>query len=113
MAMVAGITHYDGSLSIDLYPSTPKSGVVDFPDAREWPFDFNYDDEKLARDEHEFLGLFVLDVSLITDKWLAELDKVALPRVDVPEAGLFDATISDVLRWARKTYPSRHARASA
>jgi hypothetical protein len=71
--------------------------VVNFPDAREWPFDFNHDDEKLARGEHEFLGLFVLDVSLITDKWLAELDKLALPRVDVPEAGLFDAIMSDVL----------------
>ena len=96
MAIVTGITHYDGSASIDLYPSTPKSGVMDFPDARQWPLDFNYD-EKLARGEHEFLGLFVLDVSLITDKWLAELDKLALPRVDVPEAGLFDAIMSDVL----------------
>ncbi len=113
MAIAASIMHYDGSVAVDLYPSAPKAGVVDFPDAREWPFEFNYDDEKLTRGEHEFLGIYVLDVSLITDDWLAELDKLALPRVDVPEAGLFDATIADALRWARKTYPGRYTRASA
>lgn len=84
------------------------------PDNRDWPFDFSYDDAKFVLGEREFLGIEVLDVSFITDYWLAELDKVeGVPRVDVPEAGLFDVTISDVLRWARQTYPSRYSSATA
>jgi hypothetical protein len=113
MAVIAGIIHYDGFVSVDLYPDKQKAGVVSSPDDRSWPFDFDYDDEKLAHGEREFVGIEVLDVSLITDYWLSELDKVDLPRVDVPEAHLFDVTISDVLRWARQTYPSRYSSATA
>lgn len=36
--------------------------------------------------------------------WLAEIDKLDLPRLDV--------TLGDVLRWARATFPSRRTRAS-
>lgn len=114
MAVIAGIIHYDGFVSVDVNPGVQKAGVVSSPDGRDWPFDFDYDDEKLARGEREFVGIEVLDVSFITDYWLAELDKVeGLPRVDIPEAGLFDVTISDVLRWARQTYPSRYSNVTA
>ncbi|MBA2454220.1 MAG: hypothetical protein H0V47_13705 [Chloroflexia bacterium] len=113
MAIVAGIYYDDGLVAVDVYPGVPKAGVMSFPDERSWPFDFNYDDWKLADGEREFLGIVVLDVSLITDYWLAELDKVDLPRVNVPESGLFDVTIADVLRWARQTYPSRYSSATA
>lgn len=113
MAIAAGIYHDDGLIAVDLYPGVPKAGVVHLPDDRDWPFDFSYDDDKFADGELEFLGIEVLDVSFITDYWLAELDKVdGLPRVDVPEAGLFDVTISDVLRWTRQTYPSRYSSAT-
>jgi hypothetical protein len=113
MAVAAGITHYDGFVSVELFPGVQKAGVVSMPDKRDWPFEFDYDDEKLAAGEREFLGIEVLDVSLITDYWLAELDKLDLPRVDVPEAGLTDASIADVLRWARETFPSRYTSATA
>lgn len=113
MAIKTTIYHDDGLVAVDLFPGTPKAGIVDFPDDRVWPFDFNYDDEKLARGEREFLGIEVLDVSLITDEWLAELERLDLPRVDVPEAGLADATVAGVLRWARQTYPSRYTGATA
>ena len=113
MAVKAKLTHYDGFISLELYPGVPKAAISSAPDDRSWPFDFDYDDKKFARGEHEFLGIEVLDVSLITDYWLAELDKIDLPRVDVPEANLVDAKISDVLRWARETYPSRYSSATA
>lgn len=114
MAVTAEMYHYDGFVAINLLdPSLPHADVVSHPDDRDWPFDFSYDDEKFARGEREFLGIEVLDVSFITDYWLGELDKVDLPRVDVPEAGLVDVTISDVLRWARQTYSSRYSSVTA
>lgn len=113
MAIKAGIRQYDGWVSVELYPGVPKAGVVSYPDERDWPFDFDYEDAKLAAGEYEFLGIEVLDVSLITDYWLTELGKLDLPRVDVSEAGLFNVSIADVLRWARETYPSRYSSATA
>lgn len=113
MAITAGIYHDDGLVAFDLHPGVPKAAIVDYPDGRDWPFEFYYDDEAFGVGEREFLGIEVLDVSFITDYWLSELDKIDLPRVDVPEAGLFDVTISDVLRWARETYPSRYSSATA
>lgn len=83
------------------------------PDGRVWPFDFYWDLEEFRRGVRELAGIEVSDVSLITDDWLIELDKLALPRVDVAEAGLYDATISDVLNWVRQTYSSRLATANA
>lgn len=114
MAITAEISAFEGFFALNLVdPPLPHADILDAPDDRHWPFDFSYDDEKFARGEREFLGIEVLDVSLITDYWLGELDKLDLPRVDVPEAGLFDVTIADVLRWARETYPSRYTSATA
>lgn len=112
MAVEASIYHDDGLVAVELYPDVQKAGVVSMPDERDWPFYFDYDDEKLATGEREFLGIEVLDVSLITDEWLAELEKLDLPRVDVAEAGLTDVSIADVLRWARDTFPSRYTKAT-
>lgn len=102
------VYHDDGFVAITLYPGSERNDVGSSPDDRAWPFDFYYDADKLARGEREFLGIEVLDVSLITDEWLAELERLDLPRVDVPEADL-----ADVLRWARQTYPSRYTGATA
>lgn len=112
MALTGRITTYEGFFAIRIVDRNYRAGVGDFPDDRDWPFDFFYEDEKLARGEYELVGIEVLDVSLITEEWLAEMEKLDLPRVDVPEADLFDATLADVLRWARKTYPSRYEQAA-
>jgi hypothetical protein len=112
MALKTRITSHDGFVAIRLVERNIQSGVADFPDERTWPFDFFYDDEKLVRGVRELVGIEVLDVSLVTEDWLAELDELDLPRVDVPEADLFDSLISDVLRWARETYPSRNEQAT-
>src|SRR5690554_4626600 len=99
MALKSRISAYEGFFAIHFVERNYGAGVGDFPDDRMWPFDFFYEDEKLARGEYELVGVEVLDVSLITDEWLAEMEKLDLPRVDVPEAGLIDATLLDVLRW--------------
>lgn len=112
MAMKAETTYFEGFFAVRLSDRNYRAGIGDMPDERLWPFDFFYDDDKLARDEYELVGVEVLDVSLITEDWLAEMEKLDLPRVDVPEAHLEDATIADVLRWARRTYPSRYEQAT-
>jgi hypothetical protein len=112
MALNAETTYYEGFFAVHILDRNYPSGIGDYPDDRDWPFDFFYEDEKLAAGEYELVGIEVLDVSLITDEWLAELEKLDLPRIDVPEANLTDATFADVLRWARRTYPSRYRQAA-
>lgn len=112
MALRAATTYFEGFFAVRIIDRNYGAGVGDDPDERFWPFDFFYEDEKLARGEYELVGIEVLDVSLITEEWLAEMEKLDLPRVDVPEADLSDATLADVLRWARKTYPSRYEQAT-
>lgn len=113
MANRADLTFSNGLIFLDLSPDSRRARVASDPDDRNWPFYFYYDDEKLARGEKALVALEVLDVSNITDDWLSNLDALDLPRVDVPNAGLFDVTIADVLRWARETYPSRYTSATA
>lgn len=114
MAIKTALSHFDGFFAVHLTePPLPHADVLDYPDDRAWPFEFSYADAKFAAGEREFLGIEVLDTSNITDYWLAELDKLDLPRVDVPEAGLTDVSIADVLRWARETFPSRYSSATA
>src|SRR5690606_39017077 len=99
----------DGYFAISLYPGDGREWVGDDPDARAWPFYFSWDAEKLEHGEYDLGGIMVPDVRRITDEWLAELDKLDLPRIDLPEAGLFDVMVSDALRWARQTFPSRYS----
>lgn len=113
MAVKAEIFHHDGWFALGLYPGEEREWVGDEPDSRRWPFYFAWDAKKLEEGVYELGGIEVLDVSLITDEWLAALDELDLPRVEVPEGRLFNASISDVLRWARTTYPSRYSAASA
>jgi hypothetical protein len=112
MALRAETRSYEGFFAVRITDRRYSAGVGSYPDDRDWPFDFFYDDEKLANGEHELVGIEVLDVSLITDECLVELEKLDLPRIDVPEANLKDASFADVLRWARKTYPSRYEQAA-
>lgn len=113
MAVKAEVFQHDGWFAVGLYPDEQREWTSDVPDDRQWPFYFQWDAKKLEADIYDFGGIEVLDVSHITDEWLAALDKLHLPRVDVAEAGLSEASISDVLRWARVTYPSRYSTASA
>lgn len=113
MILEANLYHDTNMFSIDLYPDEDREWVSDVPDERDWPFDFDWDAQKLERGEYALGGIRIGDVRLITDYWLDELDTLDLPRVDVPTADLFDVAISDVFRWARRTYPSKYATSAA
>lgn len=113
MAIIASLYHDDGQVIFDLYLDQYRDRVADDPDERNWPFWIYWDAPKLDKGEREFLGIEALDVSHITDYWLTQLEKLNLPRINVPEANLYDVTVADALRWARQTYPSRYAKATS
>ena len=109
MIVTAHLYVDDPLVSLDLYPDMQKSGVIDAPDDRPWPFQFNYDDAPLADGTRRFLGIDVLDITNVDDTWLCELDKLNLPRVDVTNANLRNVTVADVLRWARASAIQRRS----
>lgn len=110
MAIIADVYGDIGQVIFMLYPGQSRERIADDPDERNWPFWIYWDAIKLDEGEREFLGIEALDVSHITDYWLAELEKLDLPRIDVLATDLRDVTVADALRWARQTYPSRYAR---
>jgi hypothetical protein len=75
-----------------------------------------WDDEKLVRGEREFLGIEIIDITLLSEADLAAVARLDLPHIDNAEYGLFDTTIADALRWAQRralASPSRTAHAQA
>lgn len=104
MAVAATIYRDGDFVSIDFTLDSPRQGVLDTPDNRDWPIEGLYDDEKLAHGECELLGVEALHVGSVTDYWLDELDRLDPPRVDIPDLGFINAKLSDVLRWARARY---------
>ena len=61
---------------------------------------FHQGEKKIVALEHSCL-------SDLNEKDLQEVDKLSLPLLDVHEVGLKDARLSDVLRWAYRTYFSQ------
>lgn len=112
MALKAKLDHFDGNVTLDLYPTEQRQWIADDPDSRDWSLYVYADLEKLDQGVYEIVAIEALDVSDITDEWLAALNELDLPLVDVPDAQLSNVSISDVLRWARKMYPSRYSTAS-
>ncbi|MCA1670268.1 MAG: hypothetical protein LC793_23365 [Thermomicrobia bacterium] len=75
-----------------------------------------WDSEKLMRGEREFLGIEVIDITLVTEADFAALDRLDLPTIDSPADGLFNVTIADALRWAQchaRELPARTAHVKA
>ncbi len=75
-----------------------------------------WDDEKLMHGEREFLGIEVIEITLLSEGDFAALDRLDLPTIDSAEYGLFDVTIADALRWAQRralALPARTAHAKA
>ena len=69
----------------------------------ESPLLFDCDGEILdTEDRWVFGGVTAFRIGSVTESDLAALDLLDLPRVDCPEAGRRDATVADVLRWAKR-----------
>lgn len=112
MAIKADFYHDDGFVGVDLFPEERRMKVGDDPcipgydpGQRLW---FYWDDDKLAdHDEYEFVMVEVNNIRNLRDEDLAALDHLDIPRIDVPDIDMFDVRVSDVLRWARETFPGR------
>jgi hypothetical protein len=113
MAVTAALFYSDGYFAIDLYPGEPLVRVEDAPPVPDFdtstPVLFSWDGELLERDEYRLLGVSVLHLDHVTAPDLEEIDRLTLPRVSIPQAGLIDVVVADVLRWAMKTYHGREA----
>jgi hypothetical protein len=105
MAVMVQVFDFDGQLGIDLHLDAGRERVRDDPPVpvgSTSPWIFEWDAEELdERGEHRFMGLFTHRLADVTDGDIDELDALSLPRVDYPPAGLHDARVSDIVRWAR------------
>jgi hypothetical protein len=111
MAVAADVFYSDGSFNLDLYPNEPRERVGADPPVPSFdpdsPVWFYWDGKKLERGEYELVGVTIVDLDLLTEEAIAEAERVPAPRIDCSQAGLFEARLTDVLRWAKRTYPGR------
>ncbi len=110
MAIDARIWRYDGFVALQLHPSLRRERI-EAPSRIAGldgvPLLFYWDAEKLDRGERELLGVEALDIRRLRDEDLELLSAAPFPRLDCPDAGLYDATVADVLRWAKRNYVGR------
>ncbi len=104
-----------------LYPDEGRSSIGDDIDVPGYTANditwWYWDDEKLIRGERDFLGIEVINITLMTEANFAALARLNLPTIDSAGYGLFDVTIADALRWAQRralVLPARitHAKVS-
>ncbi len=106
---IASDMYRDGSLvDVMLYPDERRMRIADDSDVpgfspNTWVW-WYLDEDKLLRGEREFLGVEIADITALTESDFAALDAADLPRIDSPEAGLKNAALADVLRWAQQQY---------
>lgn len=107
-------------VGIALLPDNRGSSIADDIDVPGYSANavtwWYWDEEKLTRGEREFLGIEVIDITLLHEADFAALDRLDVPRIDNVEHGLFDVTIADALRWAQRralASPARIAHAKA
>lgn len=114
MAVNAGIFYSDGYFALDLYPGEDRERIEGDPPGvlfdQQSPWIFEWDGEKLDRGEHEILGLTVFHLERLTEDDFRNLERLSLPRVSCPEAGLLDVEVATAVRWAMNTYraPGNH-----
>ena len=114
MALIADVLIDGASVSIELHRSRNAAVVADDPDMPDtaelalprWRWIF-WDAEKLEHGEREFAGLELLDVTHLDEAAIDSIERLDLPRLDCRDAGLYDATVADVLRWAKRSYVGR------
>lgn len=113
MALTARIYSIDAMIAVQVSTDTSRTRVAADPDDSGWPLQiwFYWDEDRLATGQRDFLGIEVGRADLLTDDQLTRIAALDLPRVDVPDRGLRDVSIADVLRQVRDT--RMHAGTSA
>lgn len=118
MAINAVIDHFDGLVGSFLLPVGAREKVSDDPVVPDYDTPtylyYHWDAVKLEEQNvYDFVGIEVTDIGRLKDRDLEVVGHLNLPKVNVPEIGMVDASIGDVLRWARTVYPSRCSATSA
>ena len=63
---------------------------------------FFFDHDKIEEEGiREFLGLTILYIERVSDEDLRALECLQAPLVDIPKKGLYNVSVTDVLRKAR------------
>lgn len=107
MAVRASFDQYsDGMAYLTLYPGEQRIRTSDDPHVPgyEWTssFIFFFDHDKIEEQGiWEFLGLTILYIERVSDEDLRALEYLQVPLVDIPEHGLYNVAVTDVLRRAR------------
>ncbi len=117
MAIKAELFRHDEFVAINLNPNERRLKVEDEPSLPGydpgWRIWFYWDDEKLDRGEHEFLGVEVPNIDRLEEQDFVALERLNPPRIDLPEERLFGVTVADALRWVKRSRPNRQSRISA
>lgn len=117
MAVNARFDQHDELVTIDLYTGQARLRASDAPRLPgydpAWRIWFYWDDEKLDRGEHEFLGVEVPNIDRLEEQDFLALERLNLPRIDIPEVRLFSVTVADALRWAKRSRANQHSRIPA
>lgn len=117
MVVTATLYYDDGFVGLMLNPIGAREKVGDDPVVPDYDTPgylyYYWDAVKLEEQNvYDFIGIEVTDIGSLTNTDLEVMDSLSLPRVNVPEVGMVDAGIGDVLRWARTVYPSRFSATS-
>jgi hypothetical protein len=118
MAVTATLYYDDGFVGLMLNPIGNREKVGDDPIVPDYDTPgylyYYWDAVKLEEQNvYDFIGIEVIDIGRLKDQDLEVMDSLNLPRVNVPEIGMVDTSVGDVLRWARAVYPSRYSATSA
>lgn len=102
MAVTAHIYQQREYVALDLYTDEKRFRATDDPylsgyTLNPW-IEFYFDDEKLDRGEREFLGVELGNIARLTEDDLKAIEQLNRPRIDIPEANLFNVAVTDVLR---------------
>ena len=103
MAIAARLSQHDEFVNLQFYVDSPRLRATDDPcipdydpGARLW---FYRDDVKLELGEREFLGIEAFDVRELTAADFDAIEHLNPPKIDLPEHGLSDVSVTDVLHW--------------
>lgn len=98
--------HRDGMAYLDLYSDERRIRTSDDPEVPgyEWATTIIcfFDQDKIEEEGvREFLGLTILYIERVTDEDLRALEYLEVPLIDIPELGMYNVSVTDVLRQAR------------
>ena len=111
MAVRARLDQQDEYVNLQIFVDETRLRATDDPHLPGYtmgPWIWLYfDDAKIDEGVREFLGVELRYVAEMTEDDLAAIERFDPPHIDIPEAGLFDISVTDVLRRVRQAWTAR------